>query len=130
MPNKHVRRKICPFCKRSFPPNYRHGDNQKTCGRLECQRQRRNQATAQRRKTKANYHRQHYQKYVKPWREQQKGLKAKVLIPATTSKPGAAALLAYAHLPTVVLTQHIGEQITTYVSHCFTRLQQRLRQAA
>jgi len=129
MPNKRVRRKICPFCKNSFPPNYRHGDNQTTCGQLECQRQRRNQVTAQRRKTQVNYHRQHYQDYVKPWRERQKALKAKALLPAAT-EPETSARLSDAHLPPVVLTQHLCAQITTCVSQCFTRLQQRLRQAA
>jgi hypothetical protein len=129
MPNKRVRHKICPFCKRSFPPNYRHGDNQKTCGRLECQQQRRNRATAQRRKTKPIDHRLHYLKYVKPERERQKALKAQALI-LSVGEPGATVLPSDIQVPPVVLTQYLCEQITTYVSQCFTRLQQCLSQAA
>jgi len=84
---------------------------------------------AQRRKTQVNYHRQHYQDYVKPWRGQQKALKAKALLTAV-GEPEASALPSDAHLPPVVLTQHLCAQLTTCVSQCFTRLQQRLRQAA
>lgn len=119
-----VRRKICPFCKKSFSPDYRHGDQQKTCGALECQRQRRHQATAQRKKTIANYHRDHYHDYVKPWRERRKALPAE----AVSSAMGFAA--QDDSLPPVLLTQHLCEEVTAHVNQCFTRLQQRLRQAA
>ena len=126
MPTKKTRRKICPFCKNSFPPNYRHGDRQKACCRPQCQRQRHNRATAEWKKKTPGYHRHHYQDYVKPWRERQ-GARSS---PVVTSAPQHADVLDGSNLPVVKLMHQLCAQVTACIGQGFDRLEQQLRQAA
>jgi hypothetical protein len=128
MPIKRTRRKICPFCKNSFPPNYRHGDRQKACRREQCQRQRHARATAAWKKKTPNYHRQHYQDYVKPWRERQRALQTKQSTTVTRT-PQPVSVQDHQSFASVVLMPQLCAQITACISQGFDRLEQRLRQA-
>jgi len=129
MPSKRTRHKICPFCKNSFLPNYRHGDRQKACRRPQCQRQRHNRATAEWKKKNPDYHRQHYQDYVKPWRQRQKLLSA-MRVTSGASQILPAGVPDDQRLSLVTLMHQLGAQITACIGQGFDRLEQRLRQAA
>jgi hypothetical protein len=129
MPKKRVYHKICPFCKNSFLPNYRHGDRQKACRRPQCQRQRHNRATAEWKKKTPDYHRHHYQDYIKPRRQRQKALQAMRVTP-DVSELSPAGVQDDQRLSLVTLMHQIGAQITACIGQGFGRLEQRLRQAA
>lgn len=130
MPTKRTRRKICPFCKNSFLPNYRHGDQQKACCRPHCQRQRHNRATAAWKKNQRDYHQHHYQDYVKPWRERQLILQAKQTPAVTNNAPQPTGVQEDASLSAMMLMHQLCAQVAACIGQGFDRLEQRLRQAA
>jgi hypothetical protein len=61
--------KRCEYCGRYFSPDKRIGNRQRACGRPECKRQRKLQAQKQWKQDHPEVVSQHYQDYVKPWRE-------------------------------------------------------------
>jgi len=61
--------KRCEYCKRYFSPDKRIGNRQRACGRPECKRQRKLQAQKQWKQEHPEVVSQHYQDYVRPWRE-------------------------------------------------------------
>jgi len=124
MPKKRrsrIPRKICPFCREGFEPDYRHGDNQKACKKEKCQRQRHSLATANWKKNNPEKVREYYAKYVKPWRERQRRLKL-----ATSSACSESNSLA----PWMPRVHKVRDQINAYVSGCFESLEHELNLAA
>lgn len=62
-----MRRKRCRFCDQLFRPDPRQKKKQKTCGRPECQRQRRRHNSRRWRRENKGYHEQRYAHYGKAW---------------------------------------------------------------
>jgi hypothetical protein len=61
--------KRCEYCGRYFSPDKRIGNQQRACWRPKCKRQRKLQAQKQWKQDHPEVVSQHYQDYVKPWRE-------------------------------------------------------------
>jgi len=103
-------RKICSFCHESYHPDYRHVRDQQACDREECRAQRHNRATAKWKKDNPEKMQDNYTRFVKPWRQCQRKLKA-----AALEASGVAPLTSHVH--------HVCDQIIAYVCGCFARFE-------
>lgn len=61
--------KRCEYCNRYFNPDKRIGNRQRACGRPECKRRSKLETQRQWKQNHPEVVSQHYQDYVKPWRE-------------------------------------------------------------
>lgn len=61
--------KRCEYCGRYFNPDNRVGNRQRACSRTECKRQRRIQAVKRWKQNNPSAVLNHYEDYVKPWRQ-------------------------------------------------------------
>jgi len=71
--------KRCKYCGRYFMPDRRVGGRQKACQREDCKKKRRRQAQKNWLAKNHGYFNNHYNDYVKQWRERRKKLAAQVI---------------------------------------------------
>lgn len=62
-----MRKRHCPFCRQWFEPDPRQKDKQRTCGKAECQKQRRKENSQRWRKKNKDYYKNRYGDYLKVW---------------------------------------------------------------
>lgn len=71
------KQKRCVYCGRFFYPDPRAGEKQKACFSPECKRKRKREAQEAWKKKNPQCLKNHYQDYVKAWREKKRGHPAK-----------------------------------------------------
>ncbi len=71
--------KQCKYCGRYFRPDRRVGGRQKACQREDCKKKRRRQAQKNWLARNHGYFNNHYNDYVKQWRQRRKKLVAQVI---------------------------------------------------
>ena len=64
--------KRCEFCGRDFTVDRRAGDKQKACGQPECRKERKRRAQKSWREKNPGYFDNHYEDYVKEWRQRRR----------------------------------------------------------